>query len=84
MVFLALDAKAASEAISLARDSGAAVWIGSDAMSKDEHYRIASSGVNLTSFEYPLSGAHGEVIEDSLAIVLEHHPGAIIWVQHAL
>jgi hypothetical protein len=83
VVFLALNPTAALEAISLARLSGAAVWVGSDAMSHDEHYRIASEGVNLTRFEYPLSAADAATVEDALDSVLEHHPGETVWVQRA-
>jgi hypothetical protein len=83
MVFLALDSKAALEAIALARLSGAAVWVGSDAMSHDEHYRIASEGVNLTRFEYSLSGVDTATVEDALATVREHNPGETVWLQQA-
>ena len=83
MVFLALDPSAAVEAIALARLNGAAVWVGSDAMSHDEHYRIAAEDVNLTRFEYPLSGVDPAVVDDALAAVREHHPGETVWVQRA-
>ena len=83
MVFLAIDPVAALEAISLARLSGAAVWIGSDAMPHDEHYRVASEGVNLTRFEYPLSGADAATVQSALDSVMEHHPGETVWVQRA-
>lgn len=83
MVFLALEPAAAVEAIALARQTGAAVWVGSDAMTHEEHYRIAAEGVNLTRFIYPLVGADAAVVQDSLAAVRQHHPGQTIWVQHA-
>ena len=83
MVFLALDAKSAAEAIAIARQTGAAVWIGSDVMTHDEHYRIAAEGVNLTRFEYPLGGVDRSVVEEALATVLEHHPGETVWLQRA-
>ena len=67
MVFLALDPSAAVEAIALARLRGAAVWVGSDAMSHDERYRIAAEGVNLTRFEHPLSGVDTAVVGEALA-----------------
>lgn len=82
MVYLALDPTAALEVIKLAKQSGAAVWIGSDAMSHEEHYRIAAEGVNLTRFAYALSDADSHVIEGALETVAEHHPGESIWVQH--
>jgi hypothetical protein len=82
MVYLALEPAAALAAIEVARKSGAAVWVGSDAMSHEEHYRIAADGVNLTRFAYPLSGASFSVVEDAVATVVEHHPCELIWVQH--
>jgi hypothetical protein len=83
VVFLALDAKSAAEAIAIARQTGAAVWIGSDAMTHDEHYEIAAQGVNLTRFEYPLAGVDSSVVDEALTTVLEHHPGETVWVQRA-
>jgi len=82
MVYLVIDPATAGEVIEVAQKIGSAVWVGSDAMSHNEHYRIAASGVNLTRFEYPLSGVSAEVIAEALATVAEHHPGESIWVQH--
>lgn len=81
MVFLALDPNAAVEAIAVARLSGAAVWVGSDAMSHDEHYRIAAEGINLTRFEYPLFGVDTGAVDEALQAVRDHHPGETVWVQ---
>jgi hypothetical protein len=83
VVFLALDAKSAAEAIDIARQNDAAVWVGSDAKPHEEHYRIAAEGVNLTRFSYPLAGADRSVLEEALATILEHHPGETVWVQRA-
>jgi hypothetical protein len=83
VVFLALGSNAAAEAVGAARLCGAAVWVGSDAMSHDDHYRIASEGVNLTRFEYPLSGVDASVVEEAVEMVAQHHPGETIWVQRA-
>jgi hypothetical protein len=47
VVFLALDPSAAVEAIELERLSGAAVWVGSDAMSREEHHRNAAEGLKM-------------------------------------
>ena len=83
MVFLALEPNAAAEAIAIARHTGAAVWVGSDAMTHEQHYAIAADGVNLTRFAYPLSWVEGEVVAEALETVREHHPGETVWVQHA-
>jgi hypothetical protein len=83
VVFLALDPDAAAQAIAVARQIGAAVWVGSDAMSHDEHYRIAAEGVNLTRFAYQLVNATAAVVDDALETVREHHPGEVVWVQRA-
>ncbi len=82
MVYLALDRASALSAIAAAKRGGDAVWVGSDALSEEEHHRFGSEGVNVTRFIYPLTGAEAAVVEDALASVEEHHPGEIIWVQH--
>jgi hypothetical protein len=82
MVYLALDRSSALGAIAFARAGGNSVWVGSDAISEQEHRRFVSEGVKLTRFIYPLAGAQPSVVEDALATIEEHHPGEIIWVQH--
>ncbi len=82
MVCLALEPKAASEAISLANSTGWSVWLGSDAITHEEHYRLCSTGLKITRFAYPLAGAVSEVIDDALGEIEEHHPNELIWVQH--
>ena len=82
MVYLALEPNAAREVIALAKKTGAAVWVGADAMTHEEHYHIASTGVDLTRFEYPLSGADSATVQGALETVRLHHPGASIWVQY--
>jgi len=82
MVCLALTPKAASEAIGLATSTGCSVWVGSDAITEDEHKRLYSMGAKVTRFAYPLAEATAEVIADALETVGEHHPSEIIWVRH--
>src|SRR6266498_1730357 len=82
MVYLALEPKAASEAIRIATSTGWSVWVGSDAITEEEHKRLYSAGVSVTRFSYPLSDATREVIDDALETIGEHHPSEIIWVQY--
>ena len=82
MVCLALKPKAASEAIRLAASIGWSVWVGSDALTEEEHHRLCNTGLSITRFVYPLAEATPEVIADALYEVGEHHPSEIIWVQH--
>jgi hypothetical protein len=82
MVYLALEPKAASEAIRLATDAGWSVWVGSDAITPEDHKRLSAGGARLTRFSYPLANATAEVIADALGVIEEHHPGEIVWVQH--
>jgi len=82
MVYLALEPRAASEAIRLALDAGWYVWVGADAITPEEHKRFCLGGAKLTRFSYPLANATSEVIADALATIEEHHPGEIVWVQH--
>lgn len=83
MVYLALDRSSALEAISFAKAGGHSVWVGSDAISEEEHLRLGTQGMKVTRFAYPLSGAAAAVIEDALATIEEHHPAEVIWVQRA-
>jgi hypothetical protein len=82
MVYLVLRRTALSEAIRAARQTGPAIWIGSDVTTAEENSRLQSEGVNLTIFTYPLSDATREVLEDALSTIVEHHPGDVVWVQH--
>jgi hypothetical protein len=82
MVYLALEPTAAAEAIEAAKKNGAAVWVGSDAISHEEHYNLVAEGVKVTRFEYPLSKAENSVVTDALSTVAEHHPNEVIWVQY--
>lgn len=82
MVYLALDRTSALEAIACAKAGNCSVWVGSDAISEEEHRQFGSEGLKLTRFNYPLAGAGENVIEDAVATVEEHHPGEVIWVQH--
>jgi len=82
MVYLALDRTSALQVIALAASDGNGVWVGSDAISEEEHRRFSSEGVRLTRFTYALAGASAPVVEEALATMEEHQPGEIIWVQH--
>jgi hypothetical protein len=82
MVYLALEPRAAVEAIRLANDTGCFVWVGSDALTSEEHKRFTLDGTKLTRFSYPLANATPEVIADALGTIEEHHPGETVWVQH--
>jgi hypothetical protein len=82
MVCLVLEPKAVWEAISLANSTGCSVWLGSDAITQEEHYRLCSTGLRITRFGYPLAGAAPEVVDDALGEIEEHHPNEVIWVQH--
>ena len=83
MVYLAIEPRAAIEAIRLAIETGWIVLMGSDAITPEEQKRYSLSGVNLTRFSYPLANATSEIVADALETIEEHHPGEIVWVQHA-
>ena len=82
MVYLVLDPKAAPEMVRLAASAGCAVWVGSEAITPDEHKRLVHHGANVTRFSFPLAKAGSEVIAGALQMIERHHPGEIIWVQH--
>lgn len=83
MVYLALEPKAALEAIRFATNAGDwFVWVGSDAITSEEHQQFIRSGMKVTRFSYALAKATAEVVLDALMTIEEHHPGETIWVQH--
>ena len=81
MVYPAIEPSAAAEAIELSRQSGAALWLGADAIDPEEHACLVKSVLNITRFAYPLSGASEATLLQSIATVAQHHPGETIWVQ---
>jgi hypothetical protein len=81
VVLLVLEPDAVADALLVAQSANAAVWIGSDAMTHEEHFRRASGGLNISRFAYPLSGASPDVVEDAVATIAEHHPGETVWLQ---
>jgi hypothetical protein len=84
MVYLVLRRTALSEAIRAARQTGSAIWVGSDVTTAEEKSHLQSEGVNLTIFTYPLSHALRERSwkMHALSTIVEHHPGDVVWVQH--
>jgi hypothetical protein len=82
MVYLAVEPRAACEAIQVARKTGSPVWVGSDAITSEEHKRLVQEGVSVTRFSTPMANATPEVIDAALATIKEHHPSEIIFVQH--
>jgi hypothetical protein len=82
MVYLVLDPKAAPETIRFAEKTGASVWLGSDAITAEEHQRLVSEGGSITRFSTPLANAMPEIVAGALATTETHHPNELIWVQH--
>jgi hypothetical protein len=81
MVYLALSPTAAWEAIDLARNSGAAVWVGSDALTYAEYIAAGESGISVSRFIYPLNNVEVSVLRGAIETIQEHHPNETIWVQ---
>jgi hypothetical protein len=65
MIFLALEPLAAAEAIRIAEQISCPVWVGSDAISEDEHKRLTNAGTDVTRFAYPLAHASYGAIQDA-------------------
>ncbi|OYD52398.1 hypothetical protein CGK74_18140 [Thauera propionica] len=78
-VFLAISPQGLKEAVQLASPTGSPIWCGSDAVSESEFQSLA--GQSVTRFIYPLKDEPADVIDDALATIEEHHPGATIWVE---
>jgi hypothetical protein len=81
-LFFLLDPKAASETIRIAAQTGASVWLGSDAITAEEHKRLISEGARITRFSTPMANATPQVIAGALGTIDEHHPNEVVWVQH--
>jgi hypothetical protein len=58
------------------------VWVGSDAITSEEHQTLVRDGANVTLFVYPLANATADVVADALATIEEHHPSETVWAQH--
>ena len=82
MVYLPLEPVAAAEAIQLSRKTGYAVWVGSDAITEEQHRQLTRDGISITRFVYPLATATNEDVAGALSTIEEHHPGEVVWVQH--
>jgi len=81
VVYFALKPAAVREAIESARTCECAVWVGSDAVTADEHQRLVAEGVRITRFSSPLSHVSPEELEGVVGIIEEHHPGETVWVE---
>ena len=82
MVFLVLKPESVSDTVRLAKQSGESVWVGSDAITSEEHQDLVRDRVKVTRFSYLLANGTADVVADALATIEEHHPSEIIWVQH--
>ena len=82
MVFLVLRPESVLDTVRLAKQSGDSVWVGSDAITGEEHQDLVRDGIKVTRFSYPLATATADVVDDALATIEEHHPSETIWVQH--
>ena len=81
MVYLALTPQGAHDVMNLARDSGSAVWVGSDGLSDAEYEEAGRSGVKISRFIYALVGADRHTVDGAIETVVEHHPNETIWVE---
>jgi len=80
-VFLAVTTDGLKNALQVATSTGSPIWCGSDAISEADFEQLA--GRFVTRFIYPLAGEPAEVINDAIATMEEHHPGATIWIEAA-
>ena len=81
MVFLLLEPSALQKTLDAAARLDAEVLLGADAMTEKQYQE--HQGCKITQFSYELSSASPELVEDALLTIKEHHPGQVIWVQHA-
>ena len=79
MIFLAITLDGVKKAIQMKIKNKDIheVWCGSDAISeKDDLYKYVSR------FDYPLNGVENHIINEALETIEEHHPNAIVWIEH--
>lgn len=77
MVYLAITPASLAEALAAA-PSASTVWCGGDAIS-EEAYAAIPAGNRPTRFIYELGDRF--LLDDAVATVQEHHPGASIWIE---
>ena len=82
MIYLAIDRTSALDLIRVVRGHAHAIWVGADVISREEHQRFVSEGVNLTRFSYTLAREDADAMAVALETIREHHPGETIWVEH--
>jgi hypothetical protein len=68
--------------MTLAKQLGCAIWVGSDGVTEDEYQRYGASGIKISRFIYPLANADEVILSDARETIGEHHPSEIIWVQY--
>jgi len=78
-IFLAVTENGLRDAIRIAAPAGNSIWCGSDAITEVDFQKLA--GPAVTRFIYPLQGQPAKVINDAIATMEEHHPGATIWIE---
>ncbi len=80
MVYLVLETQALDEIIKL---PGVAIWAGSNVLTERNHQDLVARGFNVTRFDYSVSIACKNELENALETIKEHHPTENIWVQYA-
>jgi hypothetical protein len=81
VVYLALTASGARDALALAKQRNVALWVSCSAIDEPSFKTIAASGVNITRFSYPVNAGDPNAITDAVAIITEHHPSETVWVE---
>ncbi|WP_417070491.1 hypothetical protein [Niveibacterium terrae] len=81
MVFLAITPAGLRIAIAQSKASPFPIWCGADAISQADYEALQA--VDLSRFAYPLAGESHDVLLGAIETIEEHHPNAIIWVEHA-
>jgi hypothetical protein len=83
MVFLALTRTGFDGLMSLLGHAPSPLWVNAEILSPEELARLRSEGVEVTNFTYLIPVEDPEAIASAVAMVAEHHPHRVIWVEHA-
>lgn len=79
--FLVLEPSALSGALATARLCNGHVWLGSNAVSEQEHHRLVSQGHLITRFSHSVAASDKSQVQEALETMREHHPDVAVWVQ---
>ena len=81
MVLVPLLPRSVRETVAAAKRLGCALWLGADALPRDEIESLRAEGLDVTVLSYSLAGSTGEDLSRLLETIATHHPDETILVE---